>query len=104
MPLAVTHVLLTIIVVDLFRDYVLKKKYKKYFTLHTILIAGIAGLLPDIDVPINMILNFFGYFPDLVLHGGLTHTPIFGLIFLRNLKMLDVNNAMEAGGLLPNKS
>jgi hypothetical protein len=41
MPFAVTHVLLTIILVDLFRDYV--AKHKKYFTLHTILIAGIAG-------------------------------------------------------------
>ena len=33
MPLAVTHVILTIVLVDLVRDY-LMKNYKKYFTLH----------------------------------------------------------------------
>ena len=80
MPLAVTHVLLTIILVDFYRDYF--TKHKKYFTLHTLVIAGIAGLLPDIDVPINWLLNFFGYSSQLLTHGGITHTPIFGLIFL----------------------
>jgi len=80
MALAVTHVLLTIILVDLWRDYF--TNHKKYFTLHTILIAGIAGLLPDIDVPINWILNFFGKSYDLLLHGGVTHNIFFGLIFL----------------------
>jgi hypothetical protein len=77
MPLAVTHVLLSIILVDLYRDYV--AKHKKYFTLHTIFIAGFAGLLPDIDVPLNLFLNFFGMS---IVHGTITHTPLFGLIFL----------------------
>lgn len=81
MPLAVTHVILTIILVDLFRDYIMKK-HKKYLTLHTITIAGIAGLLPDIDVPLNWFLNFFGYSFELLKHGGITHTVFFGLIFL----------------------
>jgi hypothetical protein len=36
MALAVTHVLLTIIAVDLYRDYFMKKKYRKYFTMHTL--------------------------------------------------------------------
>lgn len=80
MPLAVTHVILTIILVDLYRDYV--AKHKRYFSLHTILIAGVAGLLPDIDVPISWLLNFFGYSFELLRHGGITHTLIFGLIFL----------------------
>ncbi|MEA2036628.1 MAG: metal-dependent hydrolase [Nanoarchaeota archaeon] len=81
MPLAVTHVLSSIILVDLFRDYIIKK-HKKYLTLHTIMIAGIAGLLPDIDVPINWLLGFLGYSFELLKHGGLTHTAFFGLIFL----------------------
>jgi len=81
MPLAATHVLLTIIIVDLFRDYVIKNK-SKYFTLHTILIAGIAGLLPDVDVPLNWVLKFFGYDVTLLAHGGFTHTILIGLIFL----------------------
>lgn len=77
MPLAVTHVLLTIILVDLYRDYF--TKHKKYFTLHTVLIAGIAGLLPDLDLPLNWLFN--NSF-ELLKHGGITHTPFFGLIFL----------------------
>src|SRR3989344_2822198 len=77
MPLAVTHVLLTIIVVDLYRDYV--AKHKKYFTLHTVFIAGFAGLLPDIDIPLNWFLNLIG---AEIVHRTVTHTPLFGLIFL----------------------
>jgi len=77
MPFAVTHVLLTIILVDLFRDYITKRK--KYFTLHTIFIAGIGGLLPDIDIPLNWIFNFFGLE---IVHRTITHTPFFALIFL----------------------
>ncbi len=77
MPLAVTHVLLTIILVDLYRDYV--AKHKRFFTLHTLVIAGVAGLLPDIDIPINWLLNVFGAG---LVHGTITHAPIFVLIFL----------------------
>jgi|TARA_B100001971_G_scaffold187811_1_gene188740 hypothetical protein len=77
MSFAVTHVLLAIILVDLYRDYF--AKHKKYFTLHTIFIAGLAGLLPDIDLPLNWFLNFFGLS---IGHGTITHTPLFALIFL----------------------
>ncbi len=82
MPYAVTHILLTVLLADLYRDYV--TKHKKYFTLHTILIAGIAGLLPDIDIPLSWLLNVFipGSVPLILTHGGITHTPFFGLIFL----------------------
>jgi len=81
MPFAVTHVLLAIIAVDLFRDYYMKQ-HKKYITLHTLVIAGIAGLLPDIDVPLNWLFTSFGYSIPILQHGYLTHTPFFGLIFL----------------------
>ncbi len=77
MPLAVTHVLLTIILVDLYRDYV--AKHRRFFTLHTLVIAGIAGLLPDIDIPINWLLSIFG---ASLAHGTITHAFMFGLIFL----------------------
>ena len=80
MPLAVTHVILTIVLVDLYRDYILKNK--KYFTMHTVMIAGIAGLLPDIDIPLSKIFALFSIHIDLIEHGMITHTPIFGLIFL----------------------
>jgi membrane-bound metal-dependent hydrolase YbcI (DUF457 family) len=77
MPFAVTHVLFPIILVDLYRDYIAKRN--RYFTLHTVFIAGVFGLIPDIDIPVNYILNFFGLS---LVHRTLTHTPIFGLIFL----------------------
>jgi membrane-bound metal-dependent hydrolase YbcI (DUF457 family) len=77
MPYAVTHVLLAIILVGLYRDYI--TKHKKYFTLHTVFIAGLAGLLPDIDIPLNWFLNFFGLN---IVHGTITHTLLFALIFL----------------------
>jgi membrane-bound metal-dependent hydrolase YbcI (DUF457 family) len=80
MPLAVTHVLLTIILIDLYRDYF--SNHKKYFTIHTMFIAGLGGILPDIDIPISWALNFFGYSSALLTHGGVTHTLLFGLIFL----------------------
>jgi membrane-bound metal-dependent hydrolase YbcI (DUF457 family) len=77
MPLAVTHVLTSIILVDLYRDYI--TKHKKYFTLHTIFIAGFAGLLPDIDILLNKFLGLFGAG---ILHRTFTHTTLFALIFL----------------------
>ena len=77
MPFAVTHVLASIILVDLYRDYV--AKHKKYFTLHTVFIAGFAGLLPDMDIPWGYLLNFFGIE---LWHRTITHTLLFGLIFL----------------------
>ncbi|MBD3164853.1 hypothetical protein GF323_06670 [Candidatus Woesearchaeota archaeon] len=77
MPYAVTHVLLTIIVLDLYRDHFLKNS--KYFSLHTLLIGGIAGLLPDIDVPLGWVLDKFGY---TLVHGSFTHTPWFASLFL----------------------
>ena len=77
MPFAVTHVLLAIIAVDLYRDYY--AKHKKYFTLHTVFIAGFAGLLPDIDIPLNWFLNLIG---AEIVHRTITHTPLFAMIFL----------------------
>jgi len=80
MPLAVTHIILTIILIDLYRDYLLKSK--KYFTLHTVMIGGIASLLPDIDIPIKWLLNSFGFSMEIIIHTGLTHSLLFGLFFL----------------------
>jgi len=79
MPLAVTHVLLTIIIVDIFRDYIIKKK--KLIPLNSLFIGGIAGLLPDIDIPVFWLLNIFnskiGWF-----HGTFTHIFLIPAIIL----------------------
>jgi len=77
MPFAVTHVLFAIIIVDLYRDYF--AKHKKYFTLHTLFIAGVAGILPDIDILFRWIFGLFGIE---VIHRALTHTLLFAFVFL----------------------
>ncbi|HII65689.1 TPA: metal-dependent hydrolase [Candidatus Woesearchaeota archaeon] len=77
MPFAVTHVLSSIIAVDLYRDYI--AKHRKYFTLHTVFVAGFAGLLPDIDILLGKFLSSFGVE---FWHRTFTHTPFFGLLFL----------------------
>lgn len=59
---AVTHVLLVIIIVDIFRDYVVKKKFSLYY----VYLAGFFALVPDIDLPIGALLG-------LKLHGTFTH-------------------------------
>jgi membrane-bound metal-dependent hydrolase YbcI (DUF457 family) len=80
MPLAVTHVLLTIIAVDLYRDYV--AKHRRYFTLWTLFVAGFGGLLPDLDIPLSLALTKLGINIPGLSHGTFMHTPFFGLIFL----------------------
>ena len=75
MPFAVTHVLIPIIFVDLIRDHLFKKK-KRLLPNKYVLLAGIAGLLPDIDVPIS----YFA-FGNLEFHRTLTHTIWFPIAF-----------------------
>ncbi|MCM8774635.1 MAG: metal-dependent hydrolase [Candidatus Omnitrophica bacterium] len=79
MPQAVTHILIVIVLVSLIRDYFIKDKKK--FPLHYVLIAGLGGLLPDIDIALFWILHFFGYSFDSV-HRTFTHTLFFPLVFL----------------------
>jgi membrane-bound metal-dependent hydrolase YbcI (DUF457 family) len=75
MPLAVTHVIITFLVISLFRDHVLDKKHRKHVTLFAIFLGGVAGLLPDADILI-------GQFFNISIHGGILHTLFFGLLFL----------------------
>lgn len=79
MPLAVTHVLLTIIVIDIFRDYILKKK--ELIPLNYLFIGGIAGLLPDIDIPLFWLSNIFK-FGIQWFHSTFTHLFLIPLIIL----------------------
>lgn len=78
MPLAVTHVLLTIVAIDIFRDYIIKKK--KLIPLNFLFIGGIAGLLPDIDIPLFWLLTIFK--PIAWFHGTFTHIFLIPLIIL----------------------
>ncbi|MFQ5531633.1 MAG: metal-dependent hydrolase [Candidatus Nanoarchaeia archaeon] len=67
MPFAVTHILVAVVLVELFREYFVKNN--KIFPRYYILIAAIGGLIPDLDIPINLIFNFpFGKNPIDFLH------------------------------------
>ena len=80
MPQAVVHIIFTIIVLDLIRDHVIKKK--KEIPLHYIFIGGVAGLLPDIDIPFFWLMNNLFGMNVPFFHRLFTHTIFFGLIFL----------------------
>ena len=77
MALVVTHILVPIIILDLLRHYVFKKKH---FPRYLIVIGGIAGLAPDFDIPLSWIISMFS--GDLVnFHGGFTHSLVFPILF-----------------------
>ncbi len=76
MPLAATHIILTI---SLF-DYIKNKFWKnKHFGKHVLFVVAVGSLLPDIDIPLNWILKSLGYNLE---HGTYTHTLLFAFIFL----------------------
>src|SRR3989338_3961137 len=94
MPQAVVHILFAIIALDLVRDHFLKDKRK--FPLHHVFIGGVAGLLPDIDVPLFWILNNFLGLNVPWFHRVFTHTFLFVLIFLAaSLICYDLNKNLS---------
>jgi len=75
MPYAVTHVLVPIVLVDFLRDHVFKMK-KRFLPNEYVLLAGLAGILPDIDIPLSLL-----FFRDISFHHLLTHSIWLPLIF-----------------------
>ena len=78
MALAVTHVILTIVLLDLFRYYVFGKKA---FPRYLLVVGGVAGLIADIDVPFTWLYNWTVN-AGASFHGLYTHSIIFPIIFL----------------------
>lgn len=78
MPNPATHIIVPLILADLYRDYIAKKKFKLFY----VLVAGIAGLLPDIDIAIWRIIGFFREVPVAAVHRQFTHTLFVPLLFL----------------------
>src|SRR3989344_7439199 len=77
MALAVTHIILTIAFLDIFRHYVFGlKKFPRYL----LVIGGIAGLAPDLDIPIGWILTLVTG-NNVNIHGLFTHSIFFALLF-----------------------
>lgn len=81
MPFAVFHIFVPIILAALFRDFYSKKFKKPKFSLHYVLIAGIGGVLPDIDIIFFLFLQFFGFSIETV-HRNFTHSFLFIIPFL----------------------
>ena len=81
MPHAVTHFLIPAILVALFRDFYLRKRDRRKFPLHYVLIAGLAGLLPDGDIAVYYVLSFFGFAMN-EIHRTFSHTLFVPIIFL----------------------
>lgn len=81
MPQAVAHILIPILLVAIFRDFYLKKKSKKHFPLHYVLLAGLGGVLSDIDIPISIILNLIGI-ENWNIHKTFTHSLFFPILLL----------------------
>lgn len=94
MPFAVTHILAPLILVAIIRDFFLKKK----FSLHYVLIAGLAGILPDIDVALFWVLYFFGFTFEQI-HKTFLHSlfiPLFFfLLYLTFLSRKDKNKKLR---------
>lgn len=76
---SVTHVLVPIILLELYRDYIIKDRKK--FPLHYILIGGIAGLLPDLDIIVFWLLYSAGFAFSSV-HRTFSHTLFVPLLFV----------------------
>ena len=81
MPQAVAHILIPLLIMSFIRDFIISKKEKRVFPLHYVMIAGIAGVIPDLDIGIYWIVHFFGAnFTD--VHRTWAHTLFVPLIFL----------------------
>lgn len=80
MPQAITHVLVPIILLSIFR-HIYQKKTKKRFPMQYVLIGGLAGVIPDLDIPLYWIMSNFGYTFEQI-HRTFLHTIFIPAIFL----------------------
>lgn len=95
MALAVTHVILTIVILDIFRHYVWgRHKFPRYL----LVIGGVAGLFPDIDIPLTWIYKFLTG-TGISLHGTFTHSLFFPLLFLIIGAVLHYNKNIKWAGI-----
>ena len=80
MPNAATHILIPIIIMDLIRDY--KLKDKKIITTNHLLLCGIGGILPDIDVAFGLLMTMINGASPWIFHRTITHTLFIPLLLL----------------------
>ena len=77
MPLAVTHVILTLVTLSLYRHYIAKRTLHRGF----VIVGGIAGLLPDLDFPVDWAISKVLHAP-VHYHRVFTHALIWPLLFV----------------------
>lgn len=75
---AVAHILIPIILADIYRDYISRRK----FPLAYVMLAGIGGILPDIDVAVYWLLNALSGTALGEVHRTITHTLLMPAIIL----------------------
>jgi len=78
MPLSVMHVLVPIILLDIYRDYFMKNI--KLLPNHMLFLAGAAGLMVDLDLPLSALGSWLGL--PLPAHRILSHNIWIPLTFL----------------------
>jgi membrane-bound metal-dependent hydrolase YbcI (DUF457 family) len=78
MALAVTHIIGTLFILDIFRHYIFGRRK---FSRRLLLIGGLAGILPDIDIPISWLINSLTG-KGLSLHGAFTHSLFWPLLLI----------------------
>jgi hypothetical protein len=71
MPLATTHILIAVILIELYRDFFVKnnKKFPRYY----ILIVALGSIIPDLDFAVYYFLSFFGFSIN-EIHRTYSHT------------------------------
>jgi len=79
MPQVVFHIVFAMLVAEFIREYIVKNKKK--FPIHYVFIAGLAGILPDLDMAAFWILYFFKFTISEV-HRTFTHTLFIPLFFV----------------------
>ena len=77
MPLAITHILFGIVLIEIFREFVIKNNQK--FPRYYIFIAAIGSILPDFDFIAYYVLYFFGFTIEQV-HRTFLHTIFIPII------------------------
>lgn len=80
MPYAVTHVIITIVVVSLLWRYFIKQKGKLYY----VLVAGVFGLIPDLDYFIYYVFHPLTELAMSTVHRIYSHSFVwvFAILFI----------------------
>ncbi len=80
MPLAVTHVVITFVLLSLYRARLMRRRAKIPFSF--LFLVGVGALLPDIDVPVYWLVHDLLGYETAFFNKMLTHSIFFPLFFM----------------------